>query len=102
MLIKKNILVADNGPTLLKVLQVTCKNSNYNLINVKTIEELYKTISNPKFDVIVLNNNFSSSHSSEIITARIKDKNKKTKIILIYAQADKINDELLSKAGLDS
>ncbi len=95
------ILVADDSPTVQKVIEITLSNSDCELVQISSEEKLFELLDNDRFDLILLDFSLSEGHDGYQLSRSIKEKIPSSKIIAMLTSFDSPKDEDLSEAGID-
>ena len=95
------ILVADDSPTVQKVIEITLSNSDCELVQISSEEKLFECLDNNSFDLILLDFSLSEGHDGYQLSRLIKEKIPSSKVIAMLTSFDSPKNEDLSEAGID-
>ncbi len=96
---ENKILIADDSPTIQKVINITLANKDYSLDSAHSEEELLDKMESEHFDLILLDYNLSDTASGLDLAKQIKGKSAKTLVLAMLGTFDSVDDEDLIAAG---
>ncbi len=95
------VLVADDSPTVQKVIEITLSNTDYQLIQVSSEEKLIECLEGEPFDLILLDFSLSGERDGHQLSRLIKGKMPSSKIIAMLTSFDSPENITPSEAGID-
>ena len=95
------VLVADDSPTVQKVIEITLSDSGCELVQISSEEKLFECLDNNFFDLVLLDFSLSKGHDGYQLSRLIKEKIPSSKIIAMLTSFDSPKSEDLSEAGID-
>jgi len=95
------IIVADDSPTIQKVVDITLTNSSYNLIEAISLDKLTELISTEKPHLVLLDFSLDRDVNGYQISKAIKDESPLTKIIMMFGTFDEFSLENLKTFGVE-
>jgi len=94
------ILVADDSPTIQKVVSITLAGKDYQLEAAHNESELFKKLGSGAFDLVLLDFNISEEFSGYDLAKKIKEKAADTKILVMLGTFDSVDDHSMNEAGV--
>ncbi|MBL6988627.1 MAG: response regulator [Bacteriovoracaceae bacterium] len=95
------ILVADDSPTIQKVVRITLANSPYEITECTSEEALFDKLKDANFDLVLLDFTLSENKSGHELTKGIKDLNPKCKVMALLGTFDTVDENILREVGVD-
>ena len=93
------VLLADDSPTIQKVIKITLANQPYEIVDAGSEDELFKKLSEVKPKIVFLDFNLSDKHTGYELTSKIKEISPKTKVLLLLGTFDSVDESTMSKCG---
>lgn len=96
----EKILVADDSPTIQKVVGITLASTDFELSPAHSPEELFNFLDSDSFDLILLDFNLSEEKEGYELCREIKGKAGNAKIIVMLGTFDSVDDNKLTEVGV--
>lgn len=96
---ENKILVADDSPTIQKVISITLANKDYELDSAQSEDELHEKIEANNYGLVLLDYNLSDTATGVDLAKQIKDRNSSTLVMAMLGTFDSIEDSELDEAG---
>lgn len=93
------VLIADDSPTIHKVVQLTLANSGFDLDVASNSDELIKKLKGEDFDLVLLDFTLSDKFDGYELSKQINEI-KKSKILAMLGTFDSIDDNKMVEAGI--
>ncbi|GAB4415929.1 MAG: response regulator [Bacteriovoracaceae bacterium] len=93
------VLIADDSPTIHKVVQLTLANSGFDLDIASNSDELIKKLKDEDFDLVLLDFTLSDKLDGYELSKQINDI-KKSKILAMLGTFDSIDDNKMVEVGI--
>jgi CheY-like chemotaxis protein len=91
----KRILVADDSLTIQKVVGITLSDTDYELYQALTDEELMNSLESENFDLILLDFNLSENHAGQDLIKNIRNQNENIPILIMLGTFDNVDENIL-------
>jgi CheY-like chemotaxis protein len=95
------ILLADDSPTVHKVIKIILKDDPYDIIECTSDSELMSSVSSHEPNLVFLDFNFSESQSGYELSKEIKTALPNCKILVMYGTFDNVDENLLKEIGVE-
>ena len=95
------ILLADDSPTVHKVIKIILANEPYEVVECSREDELLSKIEQHKPAIVFLDFNFSENLTGYDLCSSIKEKSPETKVLMMYGTFDAIDEGMLRESGSD-
>jgi len=96
------ILLANNNPTIQKVVEITFKRESASLFFAKDYAEIFEKIKSENFDLVIMDSKIVASiERLPEIAAKIKKEIPTTKILLLTASSESITHLLVNNSAID-
>lgn len=95
------ILLADDSPTVHKVIKIILKDESCEIIECAREAELSDKLSQHRPAVVFLDFNFSESQTGYDLCRTIKSRSPQSKILVMYGTFDTVDESALRDAGAD-
>jgi CheY-like chemotaxis protein len=95
------ILLADDSPTVHKVIKIILKDDPYDIIECTNDSELMSSVSSHEPNLVFLDFNFSESQSGYELSKEIKTALPNCKILVMYGTFDNVDENLLKEIGVE-
>lgn len=96
----EKILVADDSPTIQKVVGITLANTDFELSPAHSVEELFNFLESDSFDLILLDFNLSEEKDGYELSKEIREKAGTAKIIVMLGTFDSVDEGKLTEVGV--
>lgn len=93
------VLLADDSPTIQKVVKITLANQPYEIVEASSEDELFLKLSSGFAQLVLLDFNLSEKFSGYDLTAKIKQISPNSKVLLMLGTFDHVEDSALEKCG---
>ncbi len=97
---KPKIVIADDGPTIQKVIKITLANEDFDLVECLSADNLMDIVESEKPSLVLLDFNLSDSKTGYDLSKEIKSICH-SKIMMLYGTYDTINESLFDEAGVN-
>lgn len=97
----QKILVADDSPTIQKVVGITLASTDYELTQAQSEEELFNLLQSDSYDLILLDFNLSEEKEGYELCQMISEKASSSKVIIMLGTFDSVDDGRLSSVGVN-
>lgn len=97
---KPKIVIADDGPTIQKVIKITLANEDFDLVECLSADNLMDIVESEKPSLVLLDFNLSDSKTGYDLSKEIKSICR-SKIMMLYGTYDTINESLFDEAGVN-
>ncbi len=95
----KKILVADDSPTIQKVISITLSEEPFEIDECLNVNDLFDSIDEENYSLILLDINLSEDKNGYELTREILDKNPDSKVMLLLGTFDTISDSQFVESG---
>ena len=95
------ILLADDSPTVHKVIKIILKEEPYEIIECSHEDKLAALLSKHQFQMVFLDFNFSEKLSGYEIAKSIKKQSANSKVLVMYGTFDTVDETLLRDAQVE-
>lgn len=95
------ILLADDSPTVHKVIKIILANEPYEVVECSREDELLLKIEEQHPSIVFLDFNFSENLTGYDLCSAIKNKSPETKVLMMYGTFDAIDEVMLRESGSD-
>lgn len=95
------ILLADDSPTVHKVIKIILKDEPYEIIECSHEDQLMGMLSSSQFNMVFLDFNFSEKSSGYDLARNIKKSSPQSKILVMYGTFDTVDESLLNNAEVE-
>lgn len=95
------ILLADDSPTVHKVIKIILKDEPCEIIECSREAELSDKLSQHRPTVVFLDFNFSETHTGYDLCRTIKSRSPESKILVMYGTFDTVDEGALREAGAE-
>lgn len=95
------ILLADDSPTVHKVIKIILANEPYEIVDCARESELLPKLAQLHPELVFLDFNFSESLTGYDLCRAIKDKAPKSKVLMMYGTFDSVDENALNDCGAD-
>ena len=95
----KKILVADDSPTIQKVISITLSEQPFEIDECLNVNDLFDCIDEENYSLILLDINLSEDKNGYELTREILDKNPDSKVMLLLGTFDTISDSQFVESG---
>lgn len=95
------ILLADDSPTVHKVIKIILKDESYEIIECAHEDKLTGFLKTHQPPMVFLDFNFSEKHSGYELAAQIKKISPQTKILIMYGTFDTVDEGQLKLSGVE-
>jgi len=96
---ENKILVADDSPTIQKVISITLANKDYELDTAQSEDELFEKLNNLSYGLVLLDYNLSDTAAGVEIVKQINEKSPNTTVMAMLGTFDSVEDSILEEAG---
>ncbi len=96
---ENKILVADDSPTIQKVISITLANKDYKLDSAHSEDELHEKLGANEYGLVLLDYNLSDTATGVDLAKQIKESNSNTLVMAMLGTFDSIEDSELEGAG---
>lgn len=96
----EKILVADDSPTIQKVVGITLAKSDYELYEALNVDEMLDNLKSDQFDLVLLDFNLSDDDDGYELCQKIKEVNPQVKILAMLGTFDTVDDSRLESLGV--
>lgn len=96
----EKILVADDSPTIQKVVGITLANTDYDLVQAQSEEDLMSSLASDKFDLLLLDFNLSESKDGYELCQKVHEAAPDLKIMIMLGTFDTVEDHRLEGFGV--
>ncbi len=97
----KKILVADDSPTIQKVVGITLAKTDYELFEALNSEEMLDNLKSDQFDLVLLDFNLAEEEDGYELCQKIKEASPNIKILAMLGTFDSVDEERLKSLGVD-
>jgi DNA-binding response OmpR family regulator len=94
------ILVADDSPTIQKVVSITLAGSDYELESAHDESEIFEKLASHSFDLVLLDFNISEETSGYDLAKKIKETSSNTKTLVMLGTFDTVDDHSMTESGV--
>ena len=95
------ILLADDSPTVHKVIKIILKDESYEIVECAQEEKLLGMLLSQQPQLVFLDFNFSEKHSGYELAAQIKKNNPQAKLLIMYGTFDTVDEGQLRAVGIE-
>lgn len=95
------ILLADDSPTVHKVIKIILKDEGCSIVECSRDAELVEKLNQSKPQIVFLDFNFSESKTGYDLCRMIKSASPQTKILVMFGTFDTVDENLLREVGAD-
>ncbi len=95
------ILLADDSPTVHKVIKIILKDESYEIVECAHEDKLSAQLKSLSPQIVFLDFNFSEKHSGYELAQQIKKQLPHAKILIMYGTFDTVDESLLKSSGVD-
>ncbi len=96
---ENKILVADDSPTIQKVISITLANKDYELDSAQSEDELHDKLAANEYGLVLLDYNLSDTATGIDLAKQIREANSSTLVMAMLGTFDSIEDSELEEAG---
>ena len=96
---ENKILVADDSPTIQKVISITLANKDYVLESAHSEDELLDKLEGNSYNLVLLDYNLSDTATGNDLSREIRKKNSDALIMAMLGTFDSVEDSELEEAG---
>lgn len=96
----KKILVADDSPTIQKVVGITLANTDYELIQAQSEDDLIQVLGEDKFDLLLLDFNLSDTRDGYELCGKVQELAPGLKVMIMLGTFDSVEDHQLEGLGV--
>ncbi|MEC7276354.1 MAG: response regulator [Bdellovibrionota bacterium] len=96
----EKILVADDSPTIQKVVGITLAKSNYELYEALNEDELFQMLESDHYDLVLLDINLSEENDGYQLCEKIRSITGTTRILAMLGTFDTVEDSRLEELGV--
>ncbi len=96
---ENKILVADDSPTIQKVISITLANKDYVLESAHSEDELLDKLEGNSYNLVLLDYNLSDTATGNDLSREIRKRNTDTLIMAMLGTFDSVEDSELEEAG---
>jgi len=96
----EKILVADDSPTIQKVVGITLANTDYELDSAQDESELFSKLSESSFDLVLLDFNLSDGMTGYDLATKVKEANSNIIILAMVGTFDTVDEGMMEEAGI--
>lgn len=96
----EKILVADDSPTIQKVVGITLANTDYELDSAQDESELFSKLSESNFDLVLLDFNLSDGITGYDLASKVKESNSDIIILAMVGTFDTVDEGMMEEAGI--
>lgn len=96
---ENKILVADDSPTIQKVISITLANKDYELDTAQSEDELFEKLNNINYRLVLLDYNLSDTAAGVEIAKQIKERCLDTMVMAMLGTFDSVEESILEDAG---
>lgn len=93
------ILIADDSPTIQKVVKITLANQNHDLDIAPSEDDCLQKVANKDFDLVLLDYGLSKNKSPDELLSEIKARQQKCKVFALLGAFDDCDLHKLKKSG---
>jgi DNA-binding response OmpR family regulator len=93
------VLLADDSPTIQKVIKITLANQPYDITDCSSEEELFQQLPVVQPKIVFLDFNLSEKYTGYELTTKIKSLSPHTKVLLLLGTFDSVEDSAIQKCG---
>ncbi len=96
----EKLLVADDSPTIQKVVGITLANTDYETVQAQSEEELIEKLNSDSFDLVLLDFNLSESSDGYELCQKVREASANQKIMIMLGTFDTVEDHRLEELGV--
>lgn len=96
----EKLLVADDSPTIQKVVGITLANTDYEIVQAQSEEELMSLLDSDDFDLVLLDFNLSEENDGYELCSLVREKKNDAKIMIMLGTFDTVADDRLEELGV--
>lgn len=96
----EKILVADDSPTIQKVVGITLANTDYELVQAQSEEDLMSSLGSDKYDLLLLDFNLSESKDGYELCQKVHELAPDLKVMIMLGTFDTVEDHRLEGVGV--
>lgn len=96
----EKLLVADDSPTIQKVVGITLANTDYDLVQAQSEEEMMSLLESDDFDLILLDFNLSEDNDGYELCSKVRAIKNNSKIMVMLGTFDNVADDRLEELGV--
>ncbi len=96
---ENKILVADDSPTIQKVISITLANKDYVLESAHSEDELLDKLEGNSYNLVLLDYNLSDTATGNDLSREIRKRNTDALIMAMLGTFDSVEDSELEDAG---
>jgi CheY-like chemotaxis protein len=96
----EKLLVADDSPTIQKVVGITLANSDYELVQAQSEEEMLGLLESDDFDLVLLDFNLSEEKDGYELCSDVRSKSPNVKIMIMLGTFDSVDDDRIEELGV--
>ncbi|MCF8059151.1 MAG: response regulator [Bacteriovoracaceae bacterium] len=96
----EKLLVADDSPTIQKVVGITLANTDYEVVQALSEAELFGVLDSNSFDLVLLDFNLSEDVDGYELCEKIRESSPNTKLMVMLGTFDSVDDNRLEELGV--
>ena len=96
----EKILVADDSPTIQKVVGITLANTDYEIVQALSESELFGILESDSFDLVLLDFNLSEEIDGYELCKKVTDLSPQSKLLVMLGTFDTVDDNRLEELGI--
>ena len=97
----KKVLVAEDSPTVQKVITLTLENEPFQIVYCENEKSLFSNLDKGHFDMVALDMNLSEKKSGYDLVHEIKLKYPKVSVLALFGTFDAIDEKSFKNSGAD-
>lgn len=97
----KKVLIAEDSPTVQKVIGFTLENEPFQLVFCENEKSLFSNLDKESFDLVALDMNLSEKKSGYDLVREIKLKYPKVSVLALFGTFDAIDEKGMQNSGAD-
>jgi CheY-like chemotaxis protein len=96
----EKLLVADDSPTIQKVVGITLANTDYETVQAQSEEELMEKLNSDSFDLVLLDFNLSENSDGYELCQKVREVAPNQKIMIMLGTFDTVDEYRLEELGV--
>jgi CheY-like chemotaxis protein len=96
----EKLLVADDSPTIQKVVGITLANTDYEIVQALSESELFGILESDSFDLVLLDFNLSEEIDGYELCKKVRDISPQSKLLVMLGTFDTVDDNRLEELGV--
>jgi CheY-like chemotaxis protein len=96
----QKILVADDSLTIQKVVSITLANTDFDIVQAHSEEELFEQLGKDQFDLVLLDFSLSETKEGFELAREVHSSNHSVPILAMLGTFDTVDDHKLKEAGI--